>query len=583
MAESFRIPKTSGTYADALLAFGLACLLDRWLAQQEGDWHVILRDAGTHYEVSIVSGWGPSGEPLDLDNARYFASPAPYLLSQRFRTPPEERFPTRNVDEVWQQVRTYAEQRTALSQEGIRGTDAEQQLRDLEPPPDWQVVAFLGDGKMQALSAYNRIVEAWPHTRNRFPRHFRAFLSTAQAPEAFKEWRKTAKADGIPAQVTATQLLNPHQGKGQNQAKIGSIQPGNLSNPWPLEYLKAVGLWEGSFPRQTVEQDWKLYILAPRQIALRNLRGVYSTFSRLLWRERRSDTTSLKTDITSILLFYRAWMQYVVERRDEDDFDASDADPATVVHGFYVTQFKRMSAQAYTMLNQSFLRLPEWGKAIRTWEDVKAWQELIEEHLNVVHSIDENHSDGFELLKSYRDFVAGGRWEAFFDFVHGYAHYVMSRLAQNQYAALFTTSNLRRLLMIEKKFSEIVDNEGFQNFAYAIRHSTVIPQSRKARNLDILYEIRYGLGAELKRKATVKEEFLTALMDFAHSYNRENAQVLERTGNQMRKDLRTTDIKEITRLVDEYGSEVVAHLLVAYGYAREPREEQEELPAETEE
>ena len=127
--------------------------------------------------------------------------------------------------------------------------------------------------------------------------------------------------------------------------------------------------------------------------------------------------------------------------------------------------------------------------------------------------------------------------------------------------------------MTEKKFAPILESEGFRNFAYAIRHSTVIPQSRKARGLDTLYDIRYGLGEELKRKATVKEEFIAALMNFAQSYNRENAQVLESRGQQMRRDLRTSDIDDMIRLVDEYGSEVVAHLLVAYGYAREPREE----------
>ena len=41
----------------------------------------------------------------------------------------------------------------------------------------------------------------------------------------------------------------------------------------------------------------------------------------------------------------------------------------------------------------------------------------------------------------------------------------------------------------------------------------------------------------------------------------------------MRRDLRTDDIAAIVGLVDEYGPQVVCNLLVAYGYAREPREE----------
>jgi len=61
-----------------------------------------------------------------------------------------------------------------------------------------------------------------------------------------------------------------------------------------------------------------------------------------------------------------------------------------------------------------------------------------------------------------------------------------------------------------------------------------------------------------------------------HNYNAENARVLEHKGQQMRKDVRTTDIEEVVRLVDKYGAATVGSLLIAFGYAREPKEEQEE-------
>jgi hypothetical protein len=125
-----------------------------------------------------------------------------------------------------------------------------------------------------------------------------------------------------------------------------------------------------------------------------------------------------------------------------------------------------------------------------------------------------------------------------------------------------------------------VQDEGFQNVAYAIRYSTVVPQSRKARGEDSLYEVRYGLGAEFKRKATVRDEFVVALSSFMQSYNQENAQQLENKRQQMRRDLRTTDIESVIRLIDEYGPEVVANLLIAFGYAREPREDLEPSKSE---
>ncbi len=576
------VPKTSGTYADALLAFGLARLVHRWLRDTRGWRDIVLRDAGPYYEIRVLDRRGRPFSLPDPTQARYFESIAYYITNRRFVEPPEEGFPSYNVDKVWEQVSTYANMRSQLSKEGIRGTDMEQRLRELEPPPCWQVVNFLGTRQMQAHPTYNRIVAAWTQLRDDFGAHLRTFLALATRVEGYDEifqaWRRMAKNAGVPDIVTASQLLNPHQGKGQNQPKIASIQPGNIKSPWPLEYLKAAGLWEAAFPRLTTDtKDWKVYILAPRYIRLRDIRQVYKQFARVLWREGRRDATSLKTDITSILLFYKTWLDYALEHADDPYVPTN---PAVVVHGFYAVQFKLMSSNAYTMLNQSFLRLPGWGRVIRTREDVQAWQGLLDEHLAVVHSIDESHSDGYDLLRHYRDFIAGEKWESFFTFTLGYAHYIMQRLAQNKYVALFTTHNLRRLLMAgPKEFARIVENSGFQNVAYAIRHSTVVPQFWKAQYKQgktkepPLYEVRYGLGAELKRKAVVKEEFLTALADFIHNYNQENAQLLERTGRQMRKDVRTSDLEDITRLVDEFGSEVVAYLLVAYGYAREPREE----------
>lgn len=124
----------------------------------------------------------------------------------------------------------------------------------------------------------------------------------------------------------------------------------------------------------------------------------------------------------------------------------------------------------------------------------------------------------------------------------------------------------------EPAFKEIVENEGFRRIAYAIRHSTVIPQYLKDR--EGLYEIRYGLGNEFKRKSAYPKEFLVALSNFVHEYNRENAQKAESKGQQRRKNVRESDLDEIVRLVDKFGSEVVGNLLVAYGYATEAKEDE---------
>lgn len=577
--DVYYVPKRTGTYSDVLVAYGLATLLDHIFRQVKDPtdrWRIVLEDGGGHYLVRlsepVQEEWVHRLPPLH--------NLAPLIVRRGQAAADDE--PARDVDETWAQIRLWGEQRRTLAEQGVRGTDLEQQLRDLEPPTDWATVVFLGDFRMQADGIYNRIVSQWNKARVKLADHLPSILSLFAHPDTdpsgvLVAWSKLAKRDGIKPEETASQLLNPHQGKGLNESKANALRMDNIKDrPWPEEFLKTVGLWHCLAPRQTMDtNDWKAYVLAPLRLSWQAHQEAFARFNRYLWRERGGQT-ALKTDITSVLLFSRAWLDYVEAAwRDDDEFDLPRA-PEKVVAGFHVAQFKLLSRNAYTMVNLSFLSLPAWSGDLRIRADVVALQETIDEHLEVVRGIDETHSDGFDLLRRYRDFVSSGNWDAFFDFAAGYSHEILRRLNDGaRYVPTFTTSRLRRLMMTNRKdLTPIVENSGFQNVAYAIRHATIIPQTRKANNQDTLYDVRYGLGAELKRKGTVRDEFVAALTDFIQSYNQENVQKLESKGQQLRKDVRTSDIAEVVRLIDEYGSELVANLLIAYGYAREPREEQ---------
>lgn len=585
--DTYFVPKHTDTYADVLIAYGLATLFDRIFQHAkgpQGHWRIEIADDGSHYLIRL-------SEPLReewVKECPFFHSPAPFIVSRRTRLEKVKRgVPTRDVEETWQQVRAYQKQRSALWGQRVRGTELEQQLRDMEPPMDWVVVAFVGDGLMQAVGIYDRIVSQWAESRPYFLTHVQAILSLYASPNVDAEnvlenWTKDVKEAKVRIRETASQLLNPHQGKGQNESKANTLRMDNIKDrPWLEEFLKAVGLWACLAPRRVVDvQDWKAYVLAPLRLSWKGHQEAFRRFNRYLWNERRHDETSLKSDITSLLLFSKAWLDYVeAAQRDEVDFDAglTTAIPEKVVAGFHVAQFKKLSRNAYTMVNLSFLNLPTWSGQPQNRTEVLKLKEVIDEHLNVIRDIDETRSDGFDLLRRYRDFVAGNKWDAFFDFCAGYSHEILRRMNEGaRWVPTFTIPSLRRLIMASNKpLSPIIENEGFQNVAYAIRYSTIIPQGRRARGEQSLYEVRYGLGAEFKRKATVRDEFIVALSNFEQSYNQENAQVFENTKQQMRRDLRTSDIQEVVRLVDEYGSEVVANLLIAFGYAREPREDAE--------
>ena len=126
-----------------------------------------------------------------------------------------------------------------------------------------------------------------------------------------------------------------------------------------------------------------------------------------------------------------------------------------------------------------------------------------------------------------------------------------------------------------KRYAPILESTGFQNIAYAIRQSTVTAQYRKQEG-DRRYDVRYGLGQDLVRKSQYPDEFIATLTEFLIKYNAENAQVMENRPGPYRRSVKTTDIADIVRLIDEYNnSDLICKLLVAFGYAREPYEKTE--------
>lgn len=568
------MPKSTGTFADTLAAYGLAAVLSEIIEKSTKRWSgqkVWIRDAGSHYTIEL---------PTEL-REEWVSKCEFFALAKPIRTrgqPVEGITEVHDLDAGWERFRAFQKVQETLKKTANRAANEDAQLQaqldDLKPTPEFWTIAFVGERKMQAVQIYNAAILQWHATRKHFAENLKTILKLAATPDAdveaiAKEWSETVPRDGLKVKFTASQLFNPIQGKGQNRAKADKLEMGNLDSFWLIEFLKAVGLWKCMVPRMVRNgDDRKAYVLAPIALTLGAHDQVFKKFSERLWND-----TSVKMDIIASLLY----TQVLLERSEagqQDELDFEGRGPEDFVAGFHVATYKLLSRNAYTMMNLGLIGLPRWTGEVKTRQRVKELKEVIEEHLGVVRSIDEERSDGYDLLVRYRDFLSGQQLDAFFDFAVGYSQYLSHELERRHFwVKPFTTQNLWRLLMgTEPQFKEIVENEGFRRIAYAIRHSTVIPQYLKDR--EGLYDVRYGLGTELKRKAAYPKDFLVALSDFLHEYDRENAQKAETKGQQRRKNVREGDLDEIVRLVDKFGSEVVGNLLVAYGYASESKDDE---------
>lgn len=568
--QQYLVPKDSGTLSDTLVAFGLATVIEEVVQRSTGSANVMLHDRGSCYVidagVTLEEGWLDAVGPIEQ---------IAYLTSSKVAPPVDlPGLRQRDVDSEWETFRRYAEQRKQLSEQKINGSELEQQLADLKPAADWTVVTYLGDYRMQAQAIHNTLVETWYRTETEVPGlNVRTLLAMFAALAVDRDtvadqWRKATKGSDLADTVTASQLFNPHMGKGQNRAKANGLSMGNEKNFWLLDYLKAVGLWEASAPRNATNADLrKTYILAPRSIALSHHRHIFKAFRERLW-----NNSSIKLDIMAALLYIDTLLEYTVAAEQLAIFQRRSV--SNLVAGMHVGTYQLLSQNSYTMMNLAFLGLPDWFPALASYAAAKQYQTIIREHIERLSAIEEEKSEGHTLLQRYRDFATGNDLQRFFAFSVGYGNYLMSAIERSTYYVKpFGEENLERLInMSEPKLSPILQNQGFRNVADAIRRSTVIPQyiGRKLSN----YDVRYGLGQELKRKAQYADDFIQELAAFMQSYNEENARVYERTKGQVpgRKAITTDDIQAVVGLIDEYGSETICNLLIAFGYARDPKE-----------
>lgn len=584
MINTLFVGKTSQTFADALLVYGLALVTNDVLRRIDdtGDVTVTLRDAGPYYTLDL----SPELDPERLPAVGVYLPPAPVIRTAKNAKQLPQDLPLQAlVDYEAQRDRrtAYFAARQNLSKEAqvamrAGGEHPELEfLRSLAPHPDWDVFRAINPS---ALAGYNKLTAQWWQIQEGLPDVLAILFSLYSTlpndtDAAVAAWKQLDKAHGwgIGATTTSLQIYNPAQGKGQNRAKADRLAMENIKDAfWLSESLKAVGFYHAALTKQPRgSKDRKTYVLRPIEVTLGDSQAIMDGFANMMVGAQ----SSIQSDILADLRYTRALLQHSQDA-GADDFAQllfRRRQPARIVGGFYSAYYKNLGNSAATM-NLSFIGLPGWIR-VRSAEDVDVAIAILDEHERIVRQFDETHSDDIALLISYRDFISSSDLWPFFDFTAAYSGYIIrQRERAGGRARQFSDRNLGRLIMnAEPKLRRIIESEGFQNLAYAIRQSTVVAQYRKQQS-DRRYDVRYGLNQELARKANYPRDFIAALSEFIHSYNAENAQVMENRQGPYRRSILTTDVEEIVALVDEFGSGLVCQLLLAYGYARTPRKDE---------
>ncbi|PKO22161.1 MAG: hypothetical protein CVU38_10880 [Chloroflexi bacterium HGW-Chloroflexi-1] len=276
--STYFVDKTTDTFADTLLTYGVAGLLDKLLRDNGGAATVRVRDAGGVFAIALDRPIQTGFENVD------WLCDLPFIETKKQKPPEKWSGTTVDYAATKDKRAEYFAARRQLPAEARRpGATPDEHpalaaLPALPRPDDWDILAQIN--QMQSITAYTQVLEAWFECRACFPDLLRLLLRLfATTPndeaQAAADWRVVAKKHKLKATETRTpvQVLNPAMGKGLNRAKAdGATSLGNPDSFWALEFLKFWGMRLAGVPRVVQSpqggggrgpRDRKTYVLHP--------------------------------------------------------------------------------------------------------------------------------------------------------------------------------------------------------------------------------------------------------------------------------------------------------------------------------
>ncbi len=593
LPAKFYTDAVSGTSADSLMATGLAEVLSTLLRQlgRDAD-RVTVRDCGGYYAIELPSDI----ELEDIERATPFVAGRgrPLIKGDGDGFPYDQE---RQRRDAYREKRNKLRLSPAVWKSYIANPNAEEfaDIESLKPNPLLDL--YICVSHFRATDAYNALIKQWEgggvdgfrHNLTTLLDIFSHHPNNLAGVE--KRWASGPVTDK-PA-FSLLQVINPSTGKGGNAPKANGLGVGNLDGFWLLEYLKFVGYFTIAAP-VLIGDDRKTYVLHPKLVDLGVLHRLMDEF-----HESFHPSTPVKADILASLRFTRTFVRYRADLLRD-----AQPDPLLALFGYapavtdispgFDLAFYKSMGNAFATMNLATINLPDWLGSIETEAQAQRMGGLLDEHITIISSIRTSKGDEaaeeFDLLRRYRDFLSGHDTVRFFEFAAHFSDYYLARRHRNQWVGQFTTEGMETLMAQGKdadKLAPILQNEGFKAIARAIRHATVIGQYYAARERGgYPFDVRYGLGQDLLRAAANPDTFITELSAFLQAYNAENARIDERlakgslTNAYRRPSVNTTHINDIVALVDQYGdSALICNMLVAYGYARDPKTQREDPQA----
>ncbi|MEZ4884648.1 MAG: hypothetical protein R3E32_07985 [Chitinophagales bacterium] len=559
MYKTFHIPKEANTYADTLEAYGLSHLLMAIFESQAMSNEVTINDKGIYFE--IISKKAITSEIID--NLKYFQvvkfiqkdekNKPPEHLGQEFYNYPLQRDLRREKrKEIEKAVKDfkgedYSKQRK-LIEEKYQSEKVAQPLVD-----EYDIFAQLVSNPYAAfLKLHGNFDNNQAHFKTLISEVLNLYLSEDnQIPTEYKALSK-AKKINVEEKATMLQLINPNQGKGSNKAKATGMSVGNLKGSWIKETMKVSGALNFGMICQAVKvgssYDMKVFVPLFSETKLNDKMAIMKDFKRTA-----KSNTPIKLDIVNTLKIIELFL-----KKSEKNERRKVKEHLLGLHSVY----QKDLGQNKAVVNIAFLETPDFIDLA----DKEDWLEIIEEQKKLMNGITEQ-GDAMIGLLAYRNFLNGSNINEYFKFHYWYAPYLMHELNKKQ--TYVTTNKIETLnkifTLMDISFKEIIENEGFQSVAAAIRKSTVSLQYTPKGERK--FDVQYGLAQKLQNKSKSKDDLVTFIGEFIGKYNSDTARQREKTGQNLRANVKDKELLAFFELADNVNSKVLGAMLAAYGFA----------------
>lgn len=451
--------------------------------------------------------------------------------------------------------------------------------------PDFPLWAYLCShfGKGSAMRVgYPLLLHIWQSHRD-YPEGNRAILETlkiaySEVPNRIDEaehyWLTQIKPElqypdfamfkweGNDARVSALSIVSPTTAQGAfTDSAARSINTSTPTIFWLELYFAMVGYMTVAMPYRVSGGDVVLYYPLPTQIKITQADKLTSKYRKDAKVKHLYDFSNLyplaKLDALAQINFFMTFVEQL--RRGE----LKQRNTISGIVGYY---YKDISTQI--PFDETTFRLPGWLAYETDREDFETAHYILEQHRTLIERIRGDHAEELLILQHYRRFITLGHPDDWVQFAIAYSQHRFKKLTDYRLPDLSLSVFTETLMNnSHKDYRPILENDGFRNIAQAINHATVYMRYAKdVKKRSTAFKVRHGLGDDLLRRAHDADAFVEDLSKFVHDYMRESSNVQANTG-ESRYFVTDQDLHDVMGLVAEYGSRVVANLLVATGYA----------------